>query len=230
MTTFADGPAETPEFTRYSDVLEWLAHADERGRRASHAIDGDDGVWIVDPLDAPGLDEELDRFGAVAGVAVLANYHARDAGQIADRYDVPVHVPSHFERVTERIEAAPVERFDSALGDSAFAFRHAEPAPGWRETILEYVDLLYAADLLGTGPTYTVDEERIGVYLLRRPFPPRDRFADAEPERIFVGHGRAVTDDANTALADALAGARRRFPRAAIRHGPGQLRALLSAL
>src|SRR6056297_3072434 len=107
---FADGVATDPEFTRHDDVLEWLAHPEEGGRRASHAIRGDDGVWIVDPLDAAGLDEELDRLGEVAGVAVLANYHARDAGEIAARHDLPVHVPSRFQRVAERIDAAPVER------------------------------------------------------------------------------------------------------------------------
>lgn len=230
MTTFADGPATEPEFNRHDDVLEWLAHPEERGRRASHAIRGADGVWIVDPLDAPGLDAELDRLGDVAGVAVLANYHARDAGTVAARHDVAVHVPRHFERVAERIEAAPIERFHSTLGDSGFAFRHATPAPGWRESVLQYDDLLYTADLLGTAPTYTVGDERVGVYVLRRPFPPRELFADDDPERIFVGHGRAVTDDAATALTDALEGARWRFPRAAIRHGPGQLRALLNAL
>lgn len=31
----------------------WLAHPNEDGQRVSHAVVGDDGIWVFDPLDAP---------------------------------------------------------------------------------------------------------------------------------------------------------------------------------
>lgn len=236
MPIFAEGPAENPEFARHGDVLEWLAHPEEPGRRASHAIPGEDGLWVLDPIDVPDLDDHLgdvaDEANAsgVAGVAVLANFHARDAGAIAARHDVPVHIPDAFDRVPDRIDdEAEIVRFESGLGDSGFDVRPRKPTPGWREVHLRRGGDRYVPDLLGTAPIYTVGEERLGIYLLRRPFPPRKTLGDADPERIFVGHGRAVTDDAAVALEDALDGARWRFPRALVEQAPGQLRALLQA-
>jgi hypothetical protein len=85
-------------------------------------------------------------------------------------------------------------------------------------------------DLLGTAPLYRVADERLGVYLFGRPMPPRTRFAGLDPERILVGHGTGVFEQAPAALSDALDGARRRFPRTLVRNGPTQLRAFLGAV
>lgn len=233
---FVDGPATDPELVRHGDVLEWLAHPEEDGRRASHAVPGEDGLWLLDPLDVPGLDDHVaelcDDAGVddVAGVAVLANYHARDAGEIAVRYDVPVHVPESFGRVAERLDdRADVVRFEERLGDSGFDLQVLHPLPGWREVLLRRGNDLYGPDLFGTAPGYTVGDERLGLYALRRPFPPRDAVGHLAPERIFVGHGRAVTEDATAALEDALSGARWRFPRALVTQVPGQVRAIVEA-
>ena len=219
------------EIDRWEGGVGWLAHSGERGRRASHALRGDDGVWVFDPVDAPGVDDLLATVGEVAGVAVLSDYHARDAGAVARRHGVPVHVPEWFERVAERV-LAPVERFAGAIGDSGIRVRRYAPFPGWREGVAHRPadGTLYVADALGSAPLYTVGEERLGVYLLLRPFPPREVFAAADPDRVLFGHGTGVFEDAADALDDALAGARRRFPRALARNGAGQLRALVGAL
>lgn len=111
---------------RWSDGVSWMAHPEETGRRASHAISGDDGVWLFDPLDAPGVDDLVADLGDVAGVAVFSNYHARDAGTFAERHDVPVSVPSWVDRVDERV-TGPVERFDGELGASGFRVRASNP-------------------------------------------------------------------------------------------------------
>lgn len=215
---------------RWEGGVGWLAYPDETGQRVSHAIVGDSGgVWLIDPLDAPGVDDLFTELGDVVGVAILSNYHARDADVFAERHDVPVYLPRWMGRVEERIEA-PVERYTSALGDSGFHIRKCSPLPGWHEA-LAYRNsdrTLYVADVLGTAAGATVREERIGVYLLARLFPPL-AVGEYTPERILVGHGTGVFKNAASELADALTGAHRRFPAALLASGKEQLHALVAA-
>lgn len=247
MPTFVrDDPTGLRQIDRWDGGVGWLAHPDEPGRRASHAVVGEDrvqrsstgsrtpsgvGAWILDPIDAPGVDDLIAEVGDVAGVAVLSNYHARDAGAVAARHDVPVYIPEWMDRVGERVDA-PVERFSGRLGGSGFTVRRLSPLPGWQEGVAyrESDGTLYVPDVLGTAPLYTVGDERLGVYLLCRVFPPRAHLAGLDPVRILFGHGTGVFDGAAAALADALAGARRRFPAALARNGVGQLRALAEAV
>ncbi|GAB3676937.1 hypothetical protein [Halopiger thermotolerans] len=225
----------------------WIAHPDEAGLRASHALVGTEGsraprsdpdsdsdggdVWLFDPLEAPGIDDEIESLGDVAGVVVCSDYHARDAGAFARRFDVPVYVPAWLDRVPDRVDA-PLEVVDGELGTSGFTLREAAPLPGWREAIAyRRADAtLYVPDLLGTAPPYLTGDERLAVYLLCRLRPPTAAFEGIAPERILLGHGPGVFDDAAAALADALETARRGFPRALVTNGPTQLRALLDAL
>lgn len=209
----------------------WLAHPDETGMRASHALVGaEGGVWVFDPLEAPGIDEEIDSLGDVAGVVVCSAYHARDADRFARRFDVPVYVPRWIDRVTGRMES-PLERFHGPLGASGFRVREANPLPGWSEAIVyrRSDGTLYVPDLLGTAPPYLAGDERLAVYLFCRPVVPTGVFEGIAPERILVGHGTGVFADAASALAEALGSARRRFPRALL-EGGSQLRALVDAL
>ncbi|MFC7082374.1 hypothetical protein [Halorussus caseinilyticus] len=177
------------------------------------------------------MDELATELGDVAGVVVLSNYHARDAGRIARRHDVPVYLPASMTRVGERV-AAPVERCAATLGDSGFRVRTRTPLPGWREAVAYRPadGTLYVPDLLGTAPVYRVGDERLGVYLLRRPVPPRDLLGGLEPERLLFGHGRGVFEDAADALSGALDRARTGFPRALLTSGPTQIRALVGAI
>ncbi|WP_232820582.1 hypothetical protein [Halorussus litoreus] len=85
-------------------------------------------------------------------------------------------------------------------------------------------------DLLGTAPLYTVGDERLGVYLFRRPVPPRKLFGGLAPGRILVGHGTGILADATSALSGALDRARAGFPRALVENGPTQLRAFAGAV
>lgn len=217
MSVYERSSATNPRvIDRWDDGVGWLAHPREKGMRASHAIRADDGVWVIDPVDAPGVDELLDDLGDVAGVAVLCSHHARDAGTVATRHDVAVHVPRWMDRVAERVDA-PVERFDATFGDSRFEIRRFEPLSLWQEAVAYREDdgTLVVPDLLASGPGYTVGDERVGVVLSHRLFPPR-ALDELEPERILFGHGEGVFEDASQALDDALAGSRRRFPRALI--------------
>lgn len=216
---------------RWRDGVGWLAHPEEQGMRASHAISTDDGVWVVDPVDAPGIDELVAELGDVAGVAVLCSHHARDAGPIANRHDVAVHIPSWMDRVAERVDA-PIERYDSTFGESDFEIYRFEPLSLWQEAIAyrENDGTLVIPDLLGSAPGYAVGTERVGVVLSHRLFPPRSTLGGLEPERILFGHGTGVFDDAGAVLDDALSGARRRFPRALLTQLGTNIRLFLAAM
>jgi hypothetical protein len=232
MPTYArEEPTECRPIDRWVGGVGWLAHPDEDGQRASHAFVGDDGVWLVDPLDAPGVDDLIAEYGTVAGVAVLSDYHARDASAIAKRHGVSVHIPRWLDRAAARIRA-PVERFAWSLGDSGFAVGRYAPFPGWCEAIAyrESDRTLYVPEVLGTAALFTVYSERLGVYLLCRPVPPRGLLRDLAPERILVGHGEGVFDDAAAVLSDTLANARRRLPHAVVTNGRAQLHAGIEAL
>lgn len=218
------------EIDRWNGGVGWVAHPEEGGVRTSHALVGEaGGVWVIDPLDAPGVEELVAEFGAVEGVAVLSNYHARDAGVFATRHDVAVYVPQWMGRVADRVDA-PTERYTKTLGTSGFSVHQCSPLPGWSEGIAyrESDRTLYVPDVMGTSSEVIVGEERIALFLLARLFPPA-ALAQFEPERIMVGHGEGIFEDAAAALDTALTGARRRFPAALRSSGFGQLRALVDA-
>jgi hypothetical protein len=230
VPTYDRGQAtDLREIDRWDGGVGWLAHPAEGGGRASHAVDAaDGGVWVLDPLDAPGLDDLLADRGDVRGVVVGSDYHARDAGAVARRHDVAVHVHRSLDRIADRVDA-PVERFDDALG--AFDPIPLRPLFAWRETALYRPDdgTLYVPDFLSSHPKFRVGGERIGMPTLSRLTAPPARLAALDPERILFGHGEGVFDGAAAALSDALGGARRRFPRA-LANLPAELRAILGAL
>lgn len=218
---------------RWADGLGWLAHPDEEGRRASHAVrDADGDVWLLDPLDVPGIDDVIADLagpdGSVEGVVVCSDYHARDADVFADRYGVAVSIPMFVDRSAARIDA-PVERFADAI--AGFTVRRVRPMHAWNEAIAyrERDGTLYVPDFLSPVAKFTVGDERIGLPTASRLFPPSEHFEDVEPERIVFGHGTGIFEDANAALSDCLEGARSRFPRALVSNLPGELRAGLGA-
>lgn len=209
--------------------ISWIAHPEEDGQRASHAISTAEGVWIVDPLDAPNVEERIESLGEVVGVAVLSCWHARDAGTFARRHDVAVHVPTWMDRIEDRVDAR-IERYTLAPAPS-FHTIPCRPFPLWQEVFLYHdpSDTLVCPDSLGTASQLRFEGERLGLPVFRRPQPPR-QLAGLEPERILVGHGNGITEDAPAALETALADARRQFPRAVIEHGPHSFRSLLGVL
>lgn len=206
---------------RWDDGFGWFAHPDEPGIRASHAIRGEDGVWVFDPIDAPGVHDRLDELGTIAGIAVQGKFHARDAGAFAERYDVPIHLPEWMDRVADRVKA-PTERFPAPPGEwvdlraSGMKMRTIDPLTFWREALVyRPVDgTLRIADMLING--LTVGDERITCHFAHRFAPPREPFANLDLERLLFGHGQGVFEDASGALEYTLANARRYLPRSAL--------------
>jgi len=195
----------------------------------SHAVRGAEGVWLLDPLDAPGIDEVIGEYGPVVGVVVCSDYHARDAGTFARRHGVPVTVPAWVERVPARVDA-PIERVEDEV--AGFRLRRLSPMGLWREAVaFRPTDgTLYVPDFLSSHETFTIGRERLGLPTFSRIHPPRDALGDLSPERVLLGHGEGVFEDAASALAGTLDGARRRFPRAVVSNLPGEVRAMLDAL
>lgn len=212
MPMKGSGPAEYEEIDRFDGGVGWLAYPDERMQRASHALATDEGVWLVDPVDAAGIDDLLAEFGDVAGVVVLLDRHKRDAAAFAERHDVSVYVPSWMDGVADEIDA-PIERFDGELGETGYRLRMVA-TPLWQEGALYHEEdgTLVVSETFGTAEYMRTDSERLGVHPALRLFPPRQSFEDFTPERVLVGHGAGVHEHANPALGAALSGSRRRAP------------------
>jgi hypothetical protein len=184
----------------------WLAHPDEPMQRGSTAIALDGGgCLLVDPLDAPGLDDALAPLGEVRGVCLLLNRHGRDAEQLAERYAVPIVVPQVLAGRGQPLRLPGVQE------------RTVWRRFGWKEAALWLPErgLLVTADALGTAPYFRASpDERLAVHPLLRLFPPRLSLVAISPAAIAVGHGPPVTDGAAEALLEALRTARTRLPAA----------------
>lgn len=201
------------EIDRYDNGVGWIAYPDETMQRASHALLGDDGVWVVDPVDVEGLDDLLAEFGEVAGVVVLLDRHERDAAAVANRHDVSVWVPSFMDDVVEDIDAS-IERFDNALGNSGFFLHKLVDNSFWQEGVLynEDTGVLVVPEAVGSTEYFRTSEQELGVHPMLRLLPPR-KLGRFQPDRILVGHGEGVSEDASRVLDEALSGARVRTPR-----------------
>jgi hypothetical protein len=206
------GATDFEEIDRFDGGVGWLAYPDERMQRASHALATDEGVWLVEPVDAEGIDDRIAEVGEVAGVVVLLDRHKRDAAAFATRHNASVHIPSWMSGVAGDIDA-PVERFDGELGETGYCLRMVA-TPLWQEAALYHDDegTLVVAEALGTASYMRTDTERLGVHPALRLFPPRESLQEFAPQRVLMGHGAGVHEHANAALGTALSGSRRRAP------------------
>ncbi|MFB6189707.1 MAG: hypothetical protein ABEI57_07460 [Halapricum sp.] len=212
MTT--NGSSQLREIGRYDGGVGWIAYPDEQMQRASHAVVGEDGgLWVLDPVDSDGVDDLLAKYGEVTGVVVMLDRHKRDAAALARRHDVSVYVPDWMDGVASELDA-PVERVHTDLGTSGFGVYELIDNRVWQEAALygEADGTLVVAEALGTAEYYLTGDERLGVHPALRLFPPR-RLRRFDPERVLVGHGAGVHEDADGAIRYALRGSRKRAPR-----------------
>lgn len=202
------------EIDRWDGGVGWLAHPDETLQRASHALAVDGEVWVVDPVDAPGLDDLLADLGEVAGVVLGLDRHKRDAAALATRHGVSVCLPRPLADVADALDA-PTTIVGDELADTGYRTHTLVDNRLWTEVALHHPEdgTLLVPEAVGTAPHYVVPGERLGVHPALRLRPPRRVLAGYQPERVLVGHGRGVHDDAAGALADALRAARRNAPR-----------------
>ena len=198
------------EIDRWDGGVGWLAHPDETMERASHALSIDGDVWVIDPVDAPEIDDLFAEFGTVAGVVVLLDRHMRDAEAVARRHDVPLYLPTWVRR---SVSGVPVRRFGTELADTGLRVLKLFDNPAWQEAALydETNGTLVVPESVGTADYFRTGRERLGVHPMIRLLPPEE-LRGLTPKRVLVGHGQGVFDDASVTLADALNGSRRRYP------------------
>ena len=190
----------------------WIADPGEAIQRASAVIAVDGGCIVVDPVDAPGLDETLARCGPVLGIATLLDRHQRDAAAIADRLAVPRLIPRALG--------------GSGIGIEGVEERAVVERKRWKEALLWLPDrrLLVCVETLGTAPFFLAREgDGIGLHPLARVLGVTAAFDGLDPAGIAVGHGPPLLEAAAPALADVLAHPVRDLPR-------GWLRATTQAL
>ena len=164
--------------------------------RTAHALAADGRVWVIDPLEAAGVDERIRALGEPAGVVLLLDRHRRDGDAFAERLGVPLHV------VPKELPGTPFELLP--VRRNRF----------WKEVALWWPErrVLVCADALGTAPFFRASDERVGVHPFLRLRPPRLR--GLGPEHLLVGHGEGLhREGAARAVDDAIATARRRIPR-----------------
>lgn len=204
---------DAPRIDHWPDGLTWIAYPGETMQRASHALAAGDGVWLVDPLAAVGIYDEIEALGEVAGVVVLLDRHRRDAVAFADRYDVALHAPAPLGDALDGL-GPPVEAFDGELGATGYLMRPVVANRFWREAALVHDDgdTAVVPEALGTASQFTAPGERVGVHPGLRLWPPRGPLGDLDGERLLVGHGPPVLEGAGPAIRGALAGSRRRAP------------------
>ena len=200
------------EIDRFDGGVGWLAHPEETMQRASHALAVDGDVWVIDPVDVDGLDDLLGEFGEVQGVVTLLDRHKRDAAAVANRHEVPVYIPHFFEGVAGDL-AAPVERFRHDLAETGFAVHEVIDNRFWQEAVLFDRDsgVLVVPEAVGTADYFRTPSERLGVHPMLRLTPP-SKLGRLDPERILVGHGAGIHEDAATALETALSRSRSHTP------------------
>jgi len=201
------GETDLTVIDRCDDGVGWLAYPDEMMKRAAHAVASDDGLWVVDPVDADGVDDLLAEYGEVAGVVVLFDRHTRDSAAVAKRHDVPVYVPDWMSGVAGKLDA-PVERVEDGVG--AFALERVVDNPLWQEAALFDGETLVVPEALGTVSYYRAPGEDLGVHPMLRALPPRS-LSEYAADRLLVGHGEGLAEAVRPAIRDAVGGARRRM-------------------
>lgn len=218
------------EIDRWPGGVGWIAHPDELMQRASHALATDEGVLVIEPVDAPGIDDLIAAFGSARAVVVLSNHHLRDADAVARRHDVPVVLPTRMTGLTERLDA-PVERLDA--GESLGGYELLEVAHSdsefWQEFALFDGETLVCSESISGAPYNCVGDERLGVMTMRRLTPP-ERLRGLDPERVLCGHGPGLEEGAAAEVDRAIDTARRSFPRALLANGLSQIRTVTAAL
>ncbi|MCW2959697.1 MAG: hypothetical protein JWM90_84 [Thermoleophilia bacterium] len=180
----------------------------------SHAlVDDDGGVWLVDPIDGPGLDAELAPLGRVVGVIVLLDRHLRDAPAVARRHGARLLVPPGRWRRAVPDGAEPIR--EQVVGCPFHFAPVVERDRQWLEQLLWWPQqgVLVVAEAVATLDAYRASAEAIGVHPLLRVRPPVAlRDARLRPTLLLVGHGDPVERDATPSLLRALTRARRDLP------------------
>ena len=199
--------------TDWPGGIGWIGNPDEVMERASHAINGEKGYWLVDPVNAGEVADLIPD--QIAGVVVCFDHHRRDAAMIATQHDVSVHLPDELDNLASSIDAptGPIDPFRQDTGWTTHVIRDWY---GWREVALRAPggDTVRIPESLGTAKYFRAPGERLGVHPMARLMPPRDPLSTIAADRVLVGHGEGVMSDGTAHIDEAIGHARRRLPQA----------------
>jgi hypothetical protein len=176
-------------FTWSSDRRQWQ-------ERKSHALVADGRVWLVDPIDLPGLDEHILALGRPGAVLQLLDRHRRDGPAIAERLGVPLLAnPASLPGTPFEVVPVPAMR-------------------GWRETALWWPErrTLVVVEALGTARYYCAPGRRLGVHPLLRLHRLPKVLLRFEAEHLLVGHGPCLDEDVPARIRQAVRRARWELP------------------
>ena len=188
-----------PRFEENELGISWRPDAGETMQRACHAVrlGRANAVWIVDPVDVPGLDERIAAVGDPAGVLQLLDRHDRDCATLAARLGVPHH-------------RLPFGGVEGASFEPVSVIR----TRFWNEIAIWAADerALIVPEAVGTAAYFRSGDEDVGIHPFLRLTPPR-KLAAFAPEHLLTGHGTGIHGSGTpAALVDALDGSRRRIP------------------
>lgn len=188
---------------RWDGGLTWMAHPEAQMQRASHALVVDDDVWLVDPLDGADLDDELERLGTVRGVAVLGSEHHRHVDRLAAHHDVPIHLPAWFEESAKDYDAEVIQ-FSDELADTGFEAINLKEG-FWQEAGLYHPDrrTLAVSDTFMTA-LFSGQKGRVELFPPARLDPPVEALDELTVDRLLVGHGEPVFENAQERMEQAL--------------------------
>ena len=213
------GTGELTVVDRFEDGVGWIAHPEETMQRASHAVESEGGLWIIDPVDAAGLDDLLSEYADPEGVVVLLDRHKRDAATVADRHDVAVYIPEWMDGVASDIDV-PTRRFGSDL--AGFQVGRLIDNPLWQEATLFDGETLVVPEALGTVEYFRAPAEELGVHPMLRVLPPTD-LRSYDPDRLLVGHGEGIAEDVGPVIRRAVDDSRGRAPSLCLKNVRGLL-------
>jgi hypothetical protein len=163
--------------------------------RAAHAVRDGGHVWLIDPYEDDAALAAAGELGEPSAVIQLLDRHNRDCAAIAGRLGVP-----HL-------------RVPAAVAGSPFEIVPVVSQRFWKEVALWWSDerTLIVAEAVGTVSAFALGR-RVGVHPMLRLLPPTG-LRDYRPERLLVGHGKAIEEGGAAALNDALSGSRGDIPK-----------------
>jgi hypothetical protein len=201
MTAFIHG--------RFEHGFAWLARPEHFMRQSSTALAHEGRVWLIDPLRAEGIDDEIAALGKPAGVIATIGWHDRDVDWFAALHGVPVYGARHLRNV---LFQTPLARVDGTVPGTPFRLINTSMGGlmgWWTESAVWWPEesVLVTGDSVGRAPYYVRPGEKLAVHPIVRLAPPTS-LRGLRPRRVFCGHGDSVHEGAAEALEHALGTAR----------------------
>jgi glyoxylase-like metal-dependent hydrolase (beta-lactamase superfamily II) len=191
---------------------EWEPEPEELPREVGCVYyEAEDAVVLIDPLAPPearehfleSLDRDVERARRPVAILLTCPWHARSAGELAERYGAGVWM--HGEDSRQPLEAARQFAFGDGLPGGVTSFDahfHGEALlwiPSHRTLVAGDVLAVSAGGLRVAPDEWLAPEERDGQILTSLRF-----LLDLPVERVLVGHGEPVLVDAREALEHAF--------------------------